>query len=485
MSLSILPIVLLVLGILSVLIVDLISRQGKFSYTLALSSVMAAVVSQLLALVSPDKSSWVYIDQVLAFDWLGQTFSLLALFLAFLAVGISKDSFVEEQSHSAEFYALALTATLGAVLVAQSKELLTFFLAFELLSIPLYVLAGFRRYHRKSAEAGVKYFLSGALSTAVFLFGASWVYGAGGTTLFTEIPKGFSEGHQQPLILGLLMIIGAFVFKISAAPFHMWAPDTYEGAPIPVAAFLSTVPKVAMIGVIIRLILPFSNQLSVELMLIFAALAALSIIMGNVVAITQSELTRMMAYSGVAQIGYILIGISAIIGIEGAGKPHLTQQFLGSVLFYLVIYTVTNLAFWLVLLSVGRARRSTRLDALNGLSQTDPFLALCLMVAAFSLAGVPPLAGFIGKLYLFRAAFYTQPLLAVIGMFGSVVSLYYYFNVLRRCYFLQPDEEATPIACDIPTKFLLGSLLLLTLVGGLWPDIANVCFFLSERMLFN
>lgn len=485
MTLSLYPIAILALGIILVLIADLIDLKGKLSYTIALSTVMGAVVTQLVAAVSPHKGAWLYIEKVLVFDWMSQSFSLLVLFLAFLAIGISKDSFAEEKSHSAEFYALALTATLGAVLVAHSRELLTFFLAFELLSIPLYVLAGFRRYHRKSAEAGLKYFLSGALSSAVLLFGTSWVYGASGTTFFSELPKGFNDGHQQPLLLGLLLILGAFAFKLSAAPFHMWAPDTYEGSPVPVAAFLSTVPKTAMLAVLIRLILPFSDNLSVELMLVFAALAVLSIVTGNVVAITQSELTRMAAYSGVAQIGYLMIGVSAIIGIEGAGKPHLTQQFLGSLFFYLVVYTVTNLAFWLVILTVGKARGSTHLDAFNGLSQTDPYLAFCLMIAAFSLAGVPPLAGFIGKLYLFRAAFYTQPLLAIFGVAGSVVSLYYYFNILRRCYFLQPGEKVNPVGCDAPTKFLLGSLLLLTLVGGLWPDIANVCFYLAEQMLLN
>lgn len=487
MSIALLPFLILCLGLALLLIVDLALPKGRQSYQIALTTLVAALLTELNAMLGslvpgPSAEVWKPIGQVLAFDPLAHTFSTLALFLAFVAVGISKDSFTEERTHSGEYYGLALTATLGAVLVAHSKELLTFFLAFELLSIPLYVLAGFHHYNRKSAEAGLKYFLAGALSSALFLFGASWVYGASGTTQFKELLNAYSQDHQQPLLLGVLLILSAFAFKLAAAPFHMWAPDTYEGAPIPVAAFLSTVPKSAMVAATIRLVLPLCDQLSDELMLVFASLAVLSIVIGNVVAITQSEITRMAAYSGIAQMGYLMIGISALVGIDGAGKPNLVQEFLGTLLFYLVVYTVTNLAFWLILLAVGKSKGSTRLDAFNGLSKTDPFLSFCLMIATFSLAGVPPLAGFVGKLYLFRAALYTQPIMAFFGVLGSVISLYYYFNILRRCYFLNPDEGDKPVQAERSLKLLVGGLLLLTFTSGLIPYFAEVCFKISEIM---
>lgn len=485
MTLALVPFLIVVLGILAILALDLVKPSATRSYSIALVSTSTALMVEIVATLYGKVAVWAPVDRVLEFDPLAQGFACLALFLAFLGIGISREAFKEEETHSGEYYSLLLTATLGAMLVTHAEELLTFFLAFELLSIPLYILAGFRRYNRRSAEAGLKYFLSGALSSAMFLFGASWVYGASGSTHFKELLSSYSQGHEQPLILGILMVLGAFAFKISAAPFHMWAPDTYEGSPIPVAAFLSSVPKVAMLAASIRLFMPLTDRLSDELMLLLAALSVLSIIMGNLVAITQSELTRMAAYSGVAQIGYLLIGLSALVGLEGSGQHDLTQEALGSLFFYLLVYTVTNVAFWLILLTVGKSRRSTQLDAFNGLSQTNPFLSFCLMIAAFSLAGVPPTAGFIGKLYLFRMALYSQPMMAFFGVLGSVISLYYYFNILKRCYFLKPDEKVEPVETTFSTQALMALLLVLTFAGGLYPKFGQACFFLAERMLIQ
>ena len=484
MNAALSPFIILVVGLLGVLTLDLIRPSSKRSYNLALFTVVGALMTQLIALTKGKTTVWQPINHVLAFDQLSMVFSCLALFLAFLAIGISWESFAEEQTHTAEYYSLLITATLGGVIVAHAKELLTFFLGFEMLSIPLYILAGFRRYNARSAEAGLKYFLSGALSSALFLFGTSWIFGACGSTHYDVILGGVAQ-HKQPLFLGILFVVAAFAFKMSAAPFHMWAPDTYEGSPIPVAAFLSSFPKVAMFAAAIRLFLGLTDNFGQELMLVFSALAILSVVMGNLVALTQSELTRMAAYSGVAQIGYLLIGLSALVGLEGAGRHHLTQETLGSLFFYLLIYTVTNLAFWVILLMVGKYRKSTQLDAFDGLSQSNPFMAFCLMMAVFSLAGIPPLAGFVGKLYLFRAAFYSQPLMAFFGVLGSVISLYYYFNILRRCYFLNPQEHQEKIELTGSTKGLLALLLVLTLVGGLYPGIAKASFFMAELMILN
>lgn len=485
MSLALIPFLILVLGIVGVIVFDLIRVSSQRSYSISLLTVTLALLAQGSTLSFGFAPIWQPIERVLEFDPTSQAFSCLTLFLAFLAIGLSKDSFDEAISKAGEYYALLLTATLGAVLVAHSEELLTFFLAFEMLSIPLYILAGFRRYHRKSAEAGLKYFLSGALSSAVFLFGASWLYGAAGSTHFDKLVGAFEQGHSQPAVLGVLMVIAAFAFKMSVAPFHMWAPDTYEGSPIPVAAFLSTVPKVAMIGVSLRLFMELTDYLANELMVVFAALSILSVVMGNLVALTQSELTRLAAYSGVAQMGYLLIGLSAVVGLDGAGRFKLAQEALGSMFFYLLVYTITNFVFWTILLIVSRHRQSTELTAFDGLSQTSPFLAFALMITVFSLAGVPPLAGFVGKLYLFRAAFYAQPLMAFFGVVGSVISLYYYFNILRRCYFLHPQAKEEPIVLTFHTQGLMVVLLALTTLGGLMPWLTRACFELAERMLLG
>lgn len=490
MTLALLPTLILVSGLAAVLVADLVKPSAVRSYRLALATVALAFVTSISGLmggpvkIGDDAPKFIQsIDEVLAFDAISQGFASLALFLAFLALGMSWNSFEEEQHSSGEYYSLLLTAALGGVLVAHAEELLTFFIAFELLSIPLYMVVGFRRYNRRSAEAGLKYFLSGALSSAIFLFGASWVFGAAGTTKFEGIVNGFREHHAQPLVFGLLMILAAFAFKMSAAPFHMWAPDTYQGAPIPVAAFLSSVPKVAMFAASIRLFLAVSEMLKFELLVLLSALSVLSVLIGNLVALTQRDLTRLAAYSGVAQIGYLFIGLATLLGAYGSRQFQLASESMGALLFYLVVYTVTNIAFWLILLTVARHRGSTELDAFNGLSTSSPFLAFALLICVFSLAGVPPLAGFVGKLYLFRVAFYVQPMMAFVGVVGSVISLYYYFNILRRCYFLKPGINVEPIELAPTFTGLLAILLSLTVLGGLLPMFAEAGLGVADLML--
>lgn len=472
----------LTLGLGLVIVQDLIRPSAARSYRATLLTLALAFLGTMLTLSRNPEPTFKFFDSVLAFDTLAAVFSALAVFLAFLAVGISWDSFQEEQASAGEYYTLMLSATLGAVLVAHAQELLTFFVAFELLSIPLYMLTGIRRYHRRSAEAGLKYFLSGALSSAVFLFGASWIYGAAGSTQYKAIAVGLGS-YGQPVVFGLLMVLAAFAFKISAAPFHMWAPDTYEGAPIPVAAYLSAVPKAVMFAASLRLFATVSPMIEIELMMMISALSVLSIMIGNLVAITQVQVTRLAAYSGVAQIGYLLIGLASVLGSYGPNKAAVATEALGALLFYLLVYTVTNLAFWLILLTVSRARGSTDLDAFDGLAESSPALAFALMVCLMSLAGIPPLAGFVGKLCLFRAALYVQPALAIFGVVGSVLSLVYYFRILRRCYFLKAPAEAQPIRLATTTKGLLTALLALTAVGGLVPKVAQTCLAVAERML--
>lgn len=469
-------------GMFAVIVTDLWRPSAERTYRLSLMSLALAVICSFANMTQAPGPVWSFLSDVLVFDTMSAVFSAIAVFLTFLCVGISWRAFAEERAHSAEYYSLMMASTLGAIVLVHVKELLTFFIAFELLSIPLYILVGFRRYHRKSAEAGLKYFLSGALSTAIFLFGASWVYGGCGTTNYDAIALGLGE-NPQPVLLGLLMIMAAYAFKISAAPFHMWAPDTYEGAPIPVAAFLSSVPKVVMLGAAVRLFSTTSSVLDHEMMVLLSTLSILSVSLGNVVAITQKEVTRMAAYSAIAQIGYLLIGLSAVLGALSSARQELAGEALGAMLFFLTVYAVTNVAFWFILLIVGQARGSTDLDAFNGLAKSSPALALALLVALLSFAGVPPLAGFTGKVYLFRAAFYTQPLMAFFGVMGSIVSLVYYFGVLRRCYFFPPPEGTQPITLSRSSQGLLWVLLSLTLVGGLYPGFAQVCMRVGERMI--
>lgn len=479
---ALLTIITLCAGLFFVILSDLIKPSPTRSYRLSLLTLALSFSASLLELAHPQASIPKSIDLVLNFDTLAACFSALTIFLALIGAGISVGFFEEEQQSSGEYYGLILASTLGGVLVAHADELITFFIAFELLSIPLYILAGFRRYHRRSAEAGLKYFLSGALSSAIFLFGASWVYGACGSTRFDAIATGAAQ-HIQPLVLALIMILVAFAFKIAAAPFHMWAPDTYEGAPLPIAALTSSMPKAAMFAVILRLLLSSSSALGYELTSVIVAICIVSICVGNLIAITQFEVVRMIAYSGVAQIGYILIGVATMLYGTSTGQSKIAGEAIGALFFFLIIYTVTNMALWFALVVINQTRGGTTLDHFNGIAQSSPFLGFTLLVSCFSLAGAPPLAGFIGKLYLFRIAFDAQPLMAVFGVAGSVISLYYYFGILRRCYVYSPPDQAPQIELSLATKVVMGVLIGLTLIGGLYPGIADVCLQLGERML--
>ncbi|MGE0488407.1 MAG: NADH-quinone oxidoreductase subunit N [Vulcanimicrobiota bacterium] len=418
--------------------------------------------------------------RVLVVDSMTAACKGLICLLALLVVMVSYRSFDEEERHPGEYYTMILFVTLGMLVVAASNEFLTFFVAFELLSIPLYMLVGFRRYEVTSAEAGLKYFLTGAASSAILLFGISWIYGATATTQFNQLAQGVKPGTLSLFLLGLVFVLVALGFKISAAPFHMWAPDAYQGGPTPVVALLSTAPKAAMLVFILRL---FANNLNglpekygPELMYLFAALATLSVVVGNLVALPQSDLRRLLAYSGVAQIGYILIGVMSSVGNPSEGMGA------GSVLFYLVVYTLTNVGLWTVVQLIGSQTNSYAIADLAGLSRRNPFLALVLLFGLLSLAGAPPFSGFVGKVYLFRAAFSIEPMVVVVGVLGSVISLYYYFGILKLVYFDQP-EEGEVLAVAPVQKLVLSLCLASTVVLGLWPTLAEHCYQIAEGSL--
>lgn len=419
---------------------------------------------------------------VVSSDALTAFLKALVCGLALLATAISLESFEEEQRHAGEYYTLILFSTLGGLVVVGAEEFLTFFVAFELMSIPLYTLVAFRRYSSASAEAGLKYFLTGAASSAILLFGISWIFGATGTTRFQFLTLRLNEANLSPFLVGVVMVLAALAFKISAAPFHMWSPDVYQGAPIPVAALLSTMPKAAMMGFAIRL---FALNLEGNVagvhfredwIMLVTALSLLSILIGNLVAITQSNVKRLLAFSGVAQIGYILIGLAAGMGEKDASVA------LGSVLFYLVVYTVTNLMVWTIVLLVTRDSNSEEVRDFAGLAHRNPFLAFMLFLGLLSLAGVPPLAGFIGKIYLFRAALSVAPMLVVAGILGSVVSLYYYFGILRNVYFQGPVKEE-PLELDTATRWFIGICSGALILGALWPATLRTCIDVVARSL--
>lgn len=359
-----------------------------------------------------------------------------------------------------EFFTLLVISTLGMTLMASAVDLIMIYLAFETASIPLYALAGFLIRDKKSVESGVKYLLFGAMTSAVMLYGFSLLYGFTGSTNLFEIGAQLSAG-QLPAglaVLTALLVTVGFAFKVSAAPLHFWAPDVYEGAPTSVAGFLSTASKAAGFAVLLRVLLVVYPALSSLWTGLIAALAVASMVVGNLQALNQKNIKRLLAYSSIAQAGTILIGAAA-------------QSDFGvtATMYYLMAYLVTNLAAFGVVMVVGRAVGSDEISAYAGLSRRSPGTALILLAVLLSLGGIPPFAGFIGKLLVFGAAVEANMAwLAVVGVVNSVAALYYYLRVLKVVYLDRAENETQPLNMTSAWKAaLVGCVVLVVVLGVL------------------
>src|SRR3954452_15421801 len=372
-------------------------------------------------------------------DSFGAFMKVLVLLGSALSVLISIHYLEREQMKRIEFPVLMLLATVGMLMMVSANDLISLYIGLELQSLALYVIAAFRRDFAKSSEAGLKYFVLGALSSGMLLYGASLVYGFAGTTNFSMLASQFANhslggGHTGVgLIVGLTFVAAGLAFKISAVPFHMWTPDVYEGAPTPVTAFFAVAPKVAAIALFVRLLVePFGAMVEEWRQIIyFTALA--SMVLGSFAAFGQTNIKRLLAYSSINNVGFALVGVAAA-GPQGAS----------SVLFYMAVYVVMTLgAFLCVLWMRGPAGEEIEsIDSLSGLSQTRPAFAAAIAMFMFSLAGIPPLFGFWPKLMVFQAAVHSGYVaLAVAGILGTVVGAYYYLRIVKVMYM---DEPAAP-----------------------------------------
>ena len=406
----------------------------------------------------------------------------LAFFTVLLATGDQASpagrSLGEGERNQGEYLAMLLFATVGLMLLVGSEELLMIFIGLELLGLSLYVLTAFNKIDIRSAEAGIKYFLFGSTASAFTLFGISLVYGMSGSTSLAAIGQKLTAGSVQPLLAaGIIMTLIGFAFKIAAAPFHLWAPDAYQGAPVPSAAFIASGSKVASFVVLGKIVLvgfaPVHGSANWHALMagwspVLAALAALSILLGNLVALVQTNLRRLLAYSAVAHAGYTLLGLVA------GGRYGFSAT-----LFYTTIYAVTLVGAFGV---VGLVRHATGGDDLKnfaGMSTRSPLLAGCMAIFMLSLAGMPPLAGFFGKFYLFSAAFAAganHGLLWLVGLalFGSLISLYYYLIVLK-VIFVDPAAESDShysslITHHFVSKLIISALAAAVLVFGIMPQ---------------
>ncbi len=395
---------------------------------------------------------------MLRFDMAGFVFRMI--FLSAAALTALFASQFEALKKRGEFYALLLISTLGMNLMASAADLIMIFLAIETTSIPLYVMAGFLTRDDRSVEAGIKYFLFGAITSAVMLYGFSLIYGLTGTTQIYELRSAFQTGNLPIELAGLAMILVlvGFGFKISAAPFHFWAPDVYQGAPTPVAGFLSTASKAAGFVVLLRVIqIAFADQ-SVLWSVLIAVLATASMLIGNYLALAQRSVKRLLAYSSIAHAGYILIGV--------ASDSELGTL---SVVYYLIAYLVTNLAAFGIVNLIENRVGSDEISALAGLNRRSAGLGLAMLAALLSLGGIPPFAGFFAKLLVFAAAVERGLIwLALVGVFNAVVGLYYYLNVLKVIYLQSPTEEKEIVPATPAWRIALWVCMAGILLIGFW-----------------
>lgn len=382
---------------------------------------------------------------MLRFDWLGFTFKMLFIFGAAITALFAMD--VEELGKRGEFYILMLVSTIGMSLMAASADLIMLYLAIETTSIPMYILAGFFKKDDKSTEAGFKYMLFGAMTSAIMLYGFSLLFGYSGTTNIYNLAQAIQGGSiaTAPLIGSVLLILVGFSFKISAVPIHFWAPDVYEGAPTPVAGFLSTASKAAGFAVLIRFFMAALPSLSGDWSILIAIIAVATMTIGNFLAITQSNIKRMLAYSSIAHAGYILVGVATV-----------SELGMTSAVFYLIAYMVTNLAAFGIVVTFWRTSKSDEIKDYAGFSRRAPGLALAMMIAFLSLAGMPPFGGFIAKVLVFAAAVKADMIwLAAIGVLNSIIGLYYYLIVLKHVYLYRSEDVDVPIPVTTPTRIAL------------------------------
>jgi NADH-quinone oxidoreductase subunit N len=453
------PEVILVLAGIAVLLADAFSRARKTVLGYAGLLGFLSVIAAIIALEGKDT---ILFNGAYTVDSFSRYFKLLACVIGILAILMSLDSFPEGRSLAGELYGFLMIVTSGVMVMASATELVTFFIGLEIVSIPLYVLAAFGKYRPFSTEAGLKYFLNGAFASGVLVYGLSLLYGATGSTHFEALARFAStpDPWSGAFVLGSMLVLCALCFKVAAAPFHMWAPDVYQGAPTPVTAFISCAPKAAGIAMIIRL---FDHTLGVMIpgeALPFIALFSMTV--GNLAALRQTDIKRMMAYSGVAQIGYLFVGLSAG-----------TESGVAAVIFYLLLYCVTNLAAFAVIVLAENLTGSSRIEDLAGMAARSPGVALVLLLALLSLAGIPPLSGFVGKFQLFAAAYQTGHFwLVLAAILNSVASKFYNLGVLRVAYFAPPSTHE-PIPITGPQRLALVISTLGVVLLGLFPPLIN------------
>src|SRR5579864_8747651 len=482
---------------LSVMMVDLIVKRRFITVTVGLVGLIVPLAFAIAQAVTPGFLATPHyaFSGMLVIDPYAVFFEIVFIIIAAVMLLASYSYVGKYVKAEGEFYTLMLFAATGAMFMASTNELITIYISLELTSIPLYVMAGLLRTGERSAEAAVKYVLLGAMSSAILLYGFALLYGLTGTTDLAGIAKSVMTGVQSGNVLILIadiLILAGFGFKISAVPFHMWAPDIYEGAPTPATAFFSVGSKAAGFAALIRVFIDGGlGQVNLSsLVIIISIIAILSMTLGNVVAAVQSNVKRMMAYSSIAQAGYILVGFVASLASTSHAGGSITGNATGNaaVLFFILVYVLTNLGAFSGIIALANATGGEYIDDFRGLARRAPLLSAGTALCLLSLAGIPPMAGFISKVFIFTAA-WGQGLswLVIIALLNTVVSLVYYGRIVKAMYFDAPAKEdhlTTPIGISSSIALTTAALVVITfaatLVLQLTGPAANLLAFLVK-----
>lgn len=473
---GILPEAIVVATLLVVLVVDL-ALPNHAKWTLpgiaAVGLVLAAIPLATLWVSGHDR---VLFGGSYVVDHFALVLKGLFLLTGYVVLFLSFNTIEEGPYYRGEFYFLLLSAIAGMMLMASARDLIVVFIAFETLSAPGYLLAAWKKYDLRSNESGLKYFILGVVSTAIMLYGMTFLYGLSGTTRFAELARRLGEistsSDQFPLMaMGVVLVLIGFAFKVSAVPFHFWAPDAYEGAPTPVTAFFSTAVKAGgFVGLIVLVYSGLAESGDVWRPLMWI-LSVLTMTVGNVIALRQTNMVRLLAYSSIAQSGFILAPL-AVVGTS----PEATVAALQSAVVYLGIYTIMNLGAFAVVIAVSRRTRSGEISSYNGLWRSAPALAVTLALFLASLTGIPPLGGWLAKFTVFRALVVDgQPssyVLAGIAVVNSVIAAYYYLGVVRRMFFEDESPELATTAVQqppAPLSVAIGALTVVIVIAGITP----------------
>ena len=466
-------IIIAILGTVGILLpVISIARKERggnsFYAVIAFGALIASIAYVGYQIVNENVlASALFGEDVLIDDAFGGFFAIAMLIVAIMTT-VGSFSYMKKQNHPAVYYSLILLASIGMVLVAYSTDLVMLFVAWELMSIPTYVLAGFLKKNPQSNEAALKYFLFGALSSAIIIYGISLAYGITGSTNIAEVIQGFATLEADLMPLGLLavaMFIGGFGFKMGIVPFHMWLPDTYEGSPPPITTLLAAGTKKAGFAAAIRVVILGTVALNLDWTLALGVIAIMTMTVGNIAAVMQKNLSRMLAYSSIGHAGYILIGLSiapfSSLGLQGS-------------LFHIMNHAVMKGAAFIAVAGFVTALATTHLDKLKGVGRKMPITSLGLAISLFALAGVPPLNGFWSKLMLFGSALdagqvaWWAPWLAIAGVLNSALSLAYYGWIMRKMYFEGETEKRISEPKSVIAVMIFSIIFMVGL--GVYPD---------------